>query len=78
MKVDLKIDLSQIISALILAIALVNVAKIIAPSIQSLKPARFAPVGVGNWLNDGTEYGFCVDTTDGSILPGPLPRTSKK
>ena len=78
MNVDLKIDLSKIISALILAIAAVNVAKIIAPSIESLKPARFAPVGVGNWLNDGTEYGFCVDTADGSIWPGPLPRPSKK
>jgi hypothetical protein len=65
MKFDLKIDLSQIISAMILAAAAVWVASIIAPS---LAPARYAPIGMGEV---GTPQGFYLDTQTGQVNFGP-------
>jgi hypothetical protein len=62
MNVDLKIDLSQIISALILAIAAVSVARTVAP-------ARYVPMGVAEWA--GSPTGFYLDTQNGFVGIGP-------
>jgi hypothetical protein len=62
MNVEMKIDLSKIISALILAIAAVGVAKIVAP-------ARYVPMGVAEWAE--MPKGFLLDTETGRVLFGP-------
>jgi hypothetical protein len=73
MNVDLKIDLSKIIAALILAIAAVIVAKTVAPPRDA--PPRYVPMGVAEWA--GIPTGFYLDTQSGVVGIGPTTPPKK-
>lgn len=62
MKVEWKIDLTPIITAMILAVAAVSVAQIMAPK-------RYTPIGMGDMV---TPVGFYLDTETGRVGFGPV------